>query len=268
MKHSILPFLAITLLLPGCTTVGVATGAGVGVAAAQEGGLSRAYNDLRIQAAINEAWFAYDVDMFSELDMTVSQGRVLLTGVVQNPEHRVEAVRLAWQPDGVVQVINEIRVADSRGFGSYAKDTWITTRLRTAITIDGDVQSINYSIDTVNGTVYLLGVAQSQAELDKVVKTAREISGVNQVVSYVKIVGDKAVTSTPGAVEDYDGNNFYQEPATQPQSYNSDQGYNNQNYNQGYASNAPQDLMQNSPERSGIEQESLPADNGSQGWGR
>lgn len=177
--------------LGGCSLAGVAAGAGatVGIAAAQEGGIQRALSDAEIQILINDAWFKHDVNMFSKLDMTINQGRVLITGVVQDPDHRVEAVRLAWQVDGVRQVINEIRIAESEGVGGYVKDNWITVRLRTALTFDRDVQSINYSIDTVQGVVYLMGSAQNQHELNQVIETARTIPGVKQVVSYVKLVG-------------------------------------------------------------------------------
>ena len=178
--------------LSGCTGLGLATGAAAvtGISAAQEGGLSRAISDTTIKLKINEAWFQYDVDAFAKLSTTVNQGRVLITGVVQNPEHRVEAVRLAWQVKGVEQVINEIRVAESKGITGFAKDTWITSRLRTSLTFDRQVQSINYSIDTVQGIVYLMGVAQNQAELNRVIEKARTISGVNQVISYVKLAGE------------------------------------------------------------------------------
>lgn len=195
------------LVLPSCTAVGVATGVGasVGVAAAQEGGISRAVDDARIQIAINELWFQYDVETFRKLDLTINQGRVLITGVVQNPEARVEAVRLAWQPEGVQQVINEIQIAESEGILGYAKDTWITTRLRTALTFDRNVNSINYSIDTVRGTVYLMGFAQNRMELNRVIEKARTISGVVGVVSYVKFVGGEGETAAEntGAPESY-----------------------------------------------------------------
>ncbi len=184
--------LSLALLgLNGCSAVGVASGAaaGVGVASVQEGGISRAYDDAKIQVAINDLWFKYNVDMFRKLDLTIDQGRVLITGVVQDPEHRVEAVRLAWRPKGVKQVINEVRVSKSAGLVGYAKDVWISTRLRTAITLDKEVQSINYSIDTVQGSIYLMGVAQDQAELDRVVEIARTIKNVQRVVSYVKLLG-------------------------------------------------------------------------------
>ena len=131
--------LALTaLILSGCTGVGLLTGAAAvtGISAAQEGGLSRAYNDTKIKVSINEAWFQYNVDTFRKLSTTVNQGRVLITGVVQDPEHRVEAVRLAWQVGGVNQVINEIRVAESTGVTGFVKDGWITSRLRGSLTLD------------------------------------------------------------------------------------------------------------------------------------
>lgn len=185
-------FLAALLALPGCVGVAIGSGAAaVGVAASQEGGLRRAATDIAIQAKINDLWFEYDFDTFRKLDMTVDQGRVLITGVVQNPEDRVEAVRLAWQSQGVTQVINEIQVAESKGIVGYAQDTWITTQIRTKITIDSGVQSVNYNIDTVQGNVYLLGVAQTQKELDRVIALSRTTRGVRRVVSYVKLHGEK-----------------------------------------------------------------------------
>lgn len=190
-------FLLVSLImtaaqLSACGAVGLAAGAGaaVGIASQQEGGVSSAATDVRIKAMIADKWFKYKVDTFSKLSTTVNQGRVLITGVVQNPDDRVEAVRLAWQVEGVKQVINEIRVADSEGVPGFVRDTWITTRLRTALTFDKEVGAINYTIDTVQGTVYLMGVARNQAELDKVIEIARGIPNVKQVISYVKPLGE------------------------------------------------------------------------------
>ena len=194
MKKYILAVLSLSSLIVAgaCTPLGLATGAaaGVGTAASQEGGIGGAFTDAGIKAKINDAWLQYDIDTFSKLSTTVNQGRVLLTGVVQNPEDRVEAVRLVWQVGGVKQVMNEIRVADSEGAPGFVRDKWITTRLRTALTFEKNVQSLNYSIDTVQGVVYLMGVAMNQPELDKVTQIARTIPNVKQVVSYVKMVGE------------------------------------------------------------------------------
>ncbi len=193
MKHyAILLLASSSLALSSCTMAGLAgvAGVAVGTAAVQEGGISSAASDARIQIVINDLWFRNNIDMFSKLDLTINQGRVLITGVVQDPNHRVEAVRLAWKPRGVKSVINEIKVADSEGIVGYTKDVWITTRLRTALILDKEVESINYSIDTVQGSVYLMGFAQNQTELNKVINIARHIENVRQVVSYVKLVGE------------------------------------------------------------------------------
>ncbi len=193
--------LALAFLLSGCSALGVAagTGAAVGIAAAQEGGVRGAANDLRIKAQISDLWFNYDLKTFAKLHLTVDQGRVLVTGIVPNPDDRVEAIRLVWQVEGVAQVINEVRVAEGSGLPGYLRDQWISTRLRTALTFDRGVQSINYSIDTVDGVVYLMGAAQNQTELNRVIEIARTISYVKQVISYVKMVGEPAVA----AAQDY-----------------------------------------------------------------
>jgi osmotically-inducible protein OsmY len=192
IMRQILALLFLALLLPGCSTLGVVagTGAALGIAVAREGGIPATVSDLKIQAAISDLWFKYDMETFAKLNLTVNQGRVLVTGVVQAPESRVEAVRLAWQAEGVVQVINEIRVAEGEGFKGYVRDQWVTTRLRTALTFDREVQSINYTIDTVQGTVYLMGVAQNDGELAHVIDVARNLPHVKQVISYVKKAGE------------------------------------------------------------------------------
>lgn len=191
MKKVFLSLLAL-VLLSSCSPIGVAAGAGaaIGIGAAREGGLTGTVSDLKIKALISDKWFQYDLETFAKLNLTVNQGRVLVTGVVQDPDDRVEAIRLAWQVEGVYQVINEIRVAQSEGVPRFVKDQWITTRLRTQMTFDRDIQSINYSIDTVAGTIYLMGVARNQAELNKVIDMARTIPNVQQVISYVKMAGE------------------------------------------------------------------------------
>lgn len=196
----ILTLLSSAALLSACGPLGLAAGAGatVGIASTREGGVKGSASDFRIRSQINDLWFKSNVKMFSKLNLSIDQGRVLITGVVQDPAHRVEAVRLAWQPRGVKQVINEIRVADTDGLPEYISDTWITTKLRGKMLIDRDIQSINYSIDTVQGIVYLMGVARSQDELDHTIDVARSVNGVKQVISYVKLIGEPVRASTVG----------------------------------------------------------------------
>ena len=185
----LLALTAVAGLGAGCTPVDMAIGAGAatGVAVAQERGLSGTARDTALSAAIQELWFRTNFDMFSKLSSTVTEQRALLTGKVQDPEMRVEAVKLAWQIEGINEVINEIEVTNGTSLVDSARDVWITTQLRTQVTFDKNVRSINYSIDTVNGSVFLMGIARDQDELDRVTNHARNIAYVRRVVSYVRL---------------------------------------------------------------------------------
>mgnify|MGYP000389200878 CR=1 FL=1 len=197
--------------LAGCTPAGVAVGAGAtaGVAAMQERGFKGAMSDTRIRIAVNDQWLQHDEVMYRKLNLQVQGGRALLSGLVPNEQMRVDAVRLTWQVDGVEEVINEIELGDL-SVGQLATDTWISTQLKGDLLVDSEVYSINYSVETVDGTIYLLGVARSQAELDRVINYARNIANVKEVVSYVRVMnadereqappqGDQPDTTQAGA---------------------------------------------------------------------
>jgi osmotically-inducible protein OsmY len=191
MRAIISAFLVLGIL-SSCAPVGVAVGAGavVGTAASREGGIGQTWSDAKIRAYILDAWFKHNSDMFNSLELTVREQRVMITGTVKDPQWRVDAVRFAWQAPGVRQVVNEIRIQDSEGVSGYARDSWISTQLRTKLIFDKEIQSINYSFDCVGGIVYLMGVARDQEELDHVINHARGISYVKEVVSYVRLRTD------------------------------------------------------------------------------
>jgi len=188
MRHGVKCLLAMAaaMLLSGCVPIVVGAGATAGVGAAQDRGLQGSARDTWLSTQIQEKWFASNFDMYSKLSSTVNEGRALLTGTVQDPEMRVDAVKLAWQVEGLTEVINEIEVVDKSTLVDAARDYWITTQLRTRLLLASDVKSLNYSVDTVNGTVFLMGVARSQQELDLVTNHARNLAYVRRVVSYVR----------------------------------------------------------------------------------
>jgi osmotically-inducible protein OsmY len=173
--------------LSGCVGLALTGAASAGIAASEERGMGGALTDTRIRTDINAKWLNASMDMLQKVDLSVQEGRVLLTGTVPTPELRLEAVKLVWQVDGVREVIDEIKVGEGSGVGHYARDVWIETQLRSSILFDGAVQSVNYSIEAVDGVVYLMGVAQSQTELDRVTNYARNLRYVQRVVSYVRI---------------------------------------------------------------------------------
>lgn len=192
--------LGMALLLSGCTPVGMAMGgaASLGVAASQEGGVRTAITDSAIQLKITDLWLKRDFNLYRKLSLTVKEGRVLVTGSVPDPDLRVEAIRLAWQADGVRQVLNEITVENGKGVTGAVTDSWISSNVKTRLLLDKYIESINYNIDTSNGTVYLMGVAQDQKELDRVIDHARNTKRVNNVVSYVRL-RYQPPAGTPGA---------------------------------------------------------------------
>ncbi len=187
------PGLAVVLLVGvsvavgGCVPV-VVGGAALGVnAATQERGLGGAVSDAEVQAQINHLWLQHSDRLISRLDMTVDEGRVLLTGRALDEAMRADAARLAWQARGTREVFNEIVIDPSDALQQSAADRWISTRLRTALIADPAVQSNNFSIVTVNNIVYLIGRARSRPELDAVLLNARGIPNVRNVVSYVRV---------------------------------------------------------------------------------
>jgi osmotically-inducible protein OsmY len=175
-------------LLQGCVPLVVGgAAAGAGYAAGQERGPVTQVSDTAIRAQIADKWGNFNPEMASELSSNVYDGKVLITGTVKDPEWRVDAVRLAWQVDGVKEVNSEVEVRDKTTLSDDARDTWITTRLRSAMTFDPNVRSLNYTIETVNGTVYLIGSARTQGELERVTNHARNIPNVRKVVTYVDV---------------------------------------------------------------------------------
>jgi osmotically-inducible protein OsmY len=180
--------LSCLLALPSCFAVVLGGAAATGgYVAGQERGVNDTASDARIRTEINNAWFKYDSDMAQQLNLSIYEGDVLITGAVSNPEWKDAAVRLVWKVDGVKQVHSEIELADKSSFSDTARDKLITYRLRTAIIGDSKVRSINYTIDTVNGIVYLSGSARTQGELDLVTDYARNIPNVKRVVNYVHV---------------------------------------------------------------------------------
>jgi osmotically-inducible protein OsmY len=175
------------LSLQGCVGTVIGVGATAGTAAMEERGLSGAADDTALRLRINALLSEKDERLWRKVGMQVYMGRVLLTGTVETPEMRAEAVKLAWTAEGVKEVINEIQLAGSAGASGFARDTWISTQLKSALLFDKQVASINYSIETVAGTVYLIGLAQDQRELDRVMNHARGLSYVKKVVNYVQI---------------------------------------------------------------------------------
>lgn len=177
--------------LGGCAGAVIGAGAETSVAAAEERGLAGAVDDAKIRVQIDDLWFRKSEEMFRKVGLTIVEGRVLLTGVVPTETARADAVRLSWQVSGVKEVFNEIAVVpEGQELVDQGRDTVITQKLKARLLLDRDVHNINYTIDVVDGVVYLMGIAQNDAELQRVIAHARDIPDVRRVISHVLLKSD------------------------------------------------------------------------------
>lgn len=183
--------LAVALLASsGCTGALIGAGAVTGYAVAQERSLGNAVDDTTIKFQINERLMSHDERLWTKANLDVLEGRVLITGVVPAAADRDKVTDLAWEVSGVGEVLNELQVAPAGDVESLVRDASITAQIRFKVLTDLDIAAINFTITTVNGVVYLLGIARSDAEHRKLVDHARSVRGVAKVVSHVLVRDD------------------------------------------------------------------------------
>ncbi len=176
--------------LTGCGSAIIGGAATVGVAVAQERTIGSAVDDAAIRIQIRDRLLDESDFLFGAVGIESIEGRVLLSGNVPTADDRVEVARMAWQVAGVREVYNEIEIRERGTIGDYLKDLAISSQLRFKMLADKEIVSINFTLETVNGVVFLMGIAQSQEELDRVTGHARTISNAVRVVSYVVLKDD------------------------------------------------------------------------------
>ena len=179
------------LLLSGCAPAIVGVGTAAVAASSTEKGLTTSVSDSVIYTKIQDRFIQEDASLITIVDVTVNDAAVLLTGKVKTPEEKVLATRLTWEVRGVREVINELQVTDTSSIKDVAKDLAASAQLRGKLIADADVSSLNFSIDVVNGTVYLSGVAADAEEMNRVVGHARELRFAQQVVNYITLRSDQ-----------------------------------------------------------------------------
>ncbi len=179
------------LAVSGCaiTTAGVKKG--------DERNMARSINDVSAGRVISTRMSrAHDFDL-SKVDVEVAEGIAVLTGNVPTEKDKVEAERIAWSARNVLQVGNELTVGDvNRSLVSGGKDSLLGTTIRTRMIAEKDVKARNVNIETVDGRVYLLGVARDTAELERMTYIASTTKGVKEVISYVRIADRPVAAQT------------------------------------------------------------------------
>ena len=180
-----------SLALSGCAGAVVGVGTAAVAASTTEKGFSTSVSDGVIFAKLKDRFMQVNASLLTSIDVTVNDGAVLFTGKVKKPEDKIEATKLAWEIKGVREVVNELQVIDNSSIKDLAKDLAATATLRGKMIADEDISSLHFSIDVVNGIVYLSGVASTPEEMNKVVSHAKNLRFAQQVVSYIILAKDQ-----------------------------------------------------------------------------
>jgi osmotically-inducible protein OsmY len=199
-----------SLFLQACDPVSlvVLPTAVVAGAGADERGVGGVASDTKLRTKINYLWMQEEAVLMDRLTLSVLEGHVLLTGTVESQALKQRAIALTKSVKGVKKVNEHIRVGTPESLGDYSRDSWITTKLKTNLVCDGHVAARNYSIRTVARVIYLTGIAQNQQELNIVMNYAKNISGVKQVISYIRVKNPPAVGQMPGQPTDDEEDNM------------------------------------------------------------
>ena len=173
----------------GCSPAGVLVSGGATTMVVAEGdkSLGTAVDDANIKLNISRKLLISENNLFVNIDTSVVEGMVLLTGIVKNQESRIEAVKIVWEVDGVKEVINEIEIGDKTSIKEYANDVWITAQIKALAAGNIGLRFISYNIETIRGKVFLAGITSRPEQLETLVNITKSVKGVKEVVNYVVI---------------------------------------------------------------------------------
>ena len=191
MKNKILIFILTTFILTGCMGVGSKGLFGTGVSVALDPRtVGTQIDDSIMQKTISAKILTRDKKHIISVKTKVLDGRIFITGKVDNPEEKLIITKLAWETKGARSVRNDIKIKEEFKFKQSAKDILITSQLRTALILNKNIKSTNYQIDTYKKKIYIYGIALTLEEKDLVISEAKEILDVEDVVASIILVED------------------------------------------------------------------------------
>jgi len=184
-------FVSLILLMIniGCSPVGVLASGGGATMVIAEGdrSLGTVVDDATIKLNLSAKFLQSENKLFLDVNSNVTEGRVLLTGLVDTQEIRIEAVRKVWEINGVREVINEIEVGNKTTLKEYMNDLWINTQVKSLAAKTIGLRSFSYNFETIKGKVYIAGITSRPEQLQAIVESTKTIKGVNEIVNYVVI---------------------------------------------------------------------------------
>ena len=188
INNIVILFLLISSLnIFSCSPAGIlASGGATGMVVADgDRSLGTVVDDTTIKLNIAAKFISSDDNLFVDVSTSVLEGRVLLTGLVDNQEIRIDAVRRVWEVEGVNEVINEIQIGNRASLKEYVQDVWITTQVRGLAAKEIGLRSVAYNFETIQGKVYIVGITSKPDQLEKLINATKTIKGVKEIVNYV-----------------------------------------------------------------------------------
>ena len=173
----------------GCSPANIlATGGGSALVVAEgERSMGAVIDDASIKVNIAAKFLNAENNLFVNVNTSILEGRVLLTGLVDNQEIRIDAVRLVWEVEGVQEVINEIEIGNRSSLKDYASDLWINTQARAVAAKTVGIKAITFNFETIQGKIYIAGISSRPDLLDEMILALKNIKGVSEIVNYVII---------------------------------------------------------------------------------
>ena len=184
-------FVSLILLMIniGCSPAGILASGGGATMVIAEGdrSLGTVVDDATIKLNLSAKFLKSENSLFLDVNSNVTEGRVLLTGLVDTQEIRIEAVRKVWEINGVREVINEIEVGNKTTLKEYMNDLWINTQVKSLAARTIGLRSFSYNFETIKGKVYIAGITSRPEQLQAIVESTKTIKGVKEIVNYVVI---------------------------------------------------------------------------------
>ena len=191
MKNKYILNLIILFLLSGCIGASSTGVFGTGVSIAMDPRtLGTQIDDSIMDKSLDARLVAMNKNYLINVKTKVLDGRIFLTGKIDTPEEKLQITKLAWETKGARSVKNDLKVKEEFNFQQSAKDILITSQLRSAMIFNKKIKAVNYNIDTFKKVIYVYGIAQSEDEKDEIVKEAKEILDVKNVITSILLVED------------------------------------------------------------------------------
>tara|TARA_B100000965_G_C19545936_1_gene737814 strand:- start:952 stop:1545 length:594 start_codon:yes stop_codon:yes gene_type:complete len=191
MKIKLIILCLLLIVLSGCVGVSSKGIFGTGVSVAFDPrSVGTQIDDSIMQKSLSAKILLLDKSYFLSVKSKVLDGRIFLTGKVENPEEKLKLTKLAWETQGVRSVRNDIKVKEDFSFKQSAKDILITSQLRTALIMNKNIKATNYQIDTYKKKIYIYGIAIERDEKNLVIEEAKQILDVEDVIASIILVDD------------------------------------------------------------------------------